>query len=44
MDPSITCTTQFELWCSSDSPYFYLWLVVSLHNLGGEILQAEGGL
>lgn len=27
-----------------DLPDFHLWLVVSLHYLWGEILQAEGGL
>lgn len=26
------------------APHFHLWLVVSLHHLRGEILQAEGGL
>lgn len=29
---------------SSASPYFHLRLVVSLYHLGGEVLQAEGGL
>lgn len=26
------------------TPYFHLWFVVALHHLGGEVLQAEGGL
>lgn len=34
-------TLKFAL---TDSPYFHLWLVVSLHHLWGEILQAECSL
>lgn len=40
----VTRTAQFQPSSSTDSPYFHLGLVVSLHNLGGEILQAEGSL
>lgn len=41
---SRTCRAPLRRWRSPDSPNLHLWLVVSLHHLGGEILQAEGRL